>query len=188
MIPFESDRGRSPSWRGRPGADRPSGGGPDAAWGGRLGDAPAPPETGSTWLEIPDEPRQARRARRPARESRAAWFAAPLLLAAIAAGMAFVLRGPDQVFGVAFGIVVALGIGWVLVSALFPARADRTCPQCGGEGLERLDPDSSQGVVCRLCSWADESASSFLLLEDEGDPFEDIVLRGRGHGGGAPRG
>lgn len=183
MIPFESGRGRGPSWRGRPGADRPSGG-PDVGWGGRLGGEP-----GSTWLEISDEPRRSARATsRPRRESRAVWFAAPLLLASAAAGTAFVLRGPDQVFGVAFGLVVALGLGWVLISALFPARADRTCPQCGGEGLQRLDPDSSQGVVCRLCAWADESASAFLLLEDEGRPFEDIVLRGREHGGGAPRG
>jgi hypothetical protein len=187
MIPFESGRGRGPSWRGRPGSDRPTGG-PDAGWGGRLGAAPESVEPGSTWLEIPDGPRPPARAGRTRRDTRAAWFAAPLLLAAAAAGTAFVLRGPDQVFGVAFGLVVALGLGWVLISALFPARADRTCPQCGGQGLERLDPDSSRGVVCRLCAWADESASAFLLLEDEGRPFEDIVLRGREHGGGAPRG
>lgn len=186
MIPFESERGRNPAWRGRPGSGRPS---EDAeqTWGGRLG-APADADAlASTWLEIPDEPVARERARRPQRESRAAWFAAPLILAAIAAGMAFVLRGPDEVFGVAFGTVVALGLGWVLVSALFPGRADRTCPQCGGEGLERLDPDSSQGIVCSLCSWTDESASSFLLLEDEGEAFEDIVLRGRERGGGSPR-
>jgi hypothetical protein len=181
MIPFDSERGRDPAWRGRPG--RRPGSDAGAEWGGRLGGAPS--ELGSTWLEIPDEPR---RAGTPARESRAAWFAAPLLLAAIAAAVAFVLRGPDGIFGLVFGLVLALGLGWILVSALFPARAERTCPQCGRDGLERLDPDSSQGVVCRLCAWADESASAFLLLEDDGRPFEDIVLRGRGRGDGTPRG
>jgi hypothetical protein len=182
MIPFDSERGRDRAWRGRPGrrpADAESG------WGGRLGAAKPDLQTGSTWLEIPDEPPRARP--RP-RDSRAAWLAAPLLLAAIAAGVAFVLRGPDGVFGIAFGLVLVLGLGWILVSALFPARAERTCPQCGQEALERLDPDSAQGVVCRLCAWADESASAFLLLEDDGRPFEDIVLRGRGRGGGSQRG
>lgn len=183
MIPFDPERGRDPAWRGRlgrrPGSDAEKG------WGGRLGATSAGSEPGSTWLEIPDEPQ---RAPRPARESRAAWFAAPLLLAAVAAGTAFVLRGPDGIFGLAFGLVLALGLGWILVSTLFPARAERTCPQCRRDGLERLDPDSSQGVVCRLCAWADESASAFLLLEDDGRPFEDIVLRGRGRGGEASRG
>ena len=180
MIPFDSERGRDPAWRGRPGR-RP---GSESGWGGRLGATKSDVETGSTWLEIPDEPA---RAEQPRRESRAAWLAAPLLLAAIAAGATFVLRGPDGVFGIAFGLVLALGLGWILVSALFPARAERTCPQCGQDALERLDPDSAQGVVCRLCAWADESASAFLLLEDDGRPFEDIVLRGRGRGGGSPR-
>lgn len=180
MIPFDSERGRDPARRDRrgrrPGSDQ------DAGWGGRLGAASAEP--GSTWIEISDD---ARRAQPVAAESRAAWFAAPLLLAAIAAGATFVLRGPDEVFGLAFGLVLALGLGWILVSALFPARAERTCPQCGRDGLERLDPDSAQGVICRHCAWADESASAFLLLEDEGRPFEDIVLRGRERGGGAPQ-
>src|SRR6187402_614455 len=99
MIPFDSERGRDPAWRGRPGR-RP---GSESGWGGRLGATKSDVDTGSTWLEIPDEPA---RAEQPRRESRAAWLAAPLLLAAIAAGAAFVLRGPDGVFGIAFGLVL----------------------------------------------------------------------------------
>jgi len=174
VIPFDSERSRDPMPRGR--SPRRSGAHEESDWGGRLGASAAEPEAVSTWVEIADEPRHA-----PA--SRAAWFAAPLLLAAVAAGTAFVLRGPDGVFGIAFGALLALGLGWILISALFPARAERTCPQCGRDELARLDPDSSQGLVCRACAWADESASAFLLLEDDGQPFEDIVLRGRGRGG-----
>lgn len=182
MIPFDPEHGRDRSWSGRPGRRRPSDSGSD--WGGRLSGALPDSSSASTWLEIPDEPRGKPS---PARQPRAAWLAAPLILAAIAAGVVFVMRGPDGLFGIVFGLVLALGLGWILISSLLPARAERRCPQCGGDGLERLDPDSSQGVVCRLCAWADESASGFLLLEDEGRPFEDIVLRGRGRGEGPPR-
>ena len=112
---------------------------------------------------------------------RAGWFVAPLMLAATATGVLFVMRGPDQVFGFAFGLVVAVGILWILISSLFPAKADRTCPQCGATSLERLDRHSTQGLTCRLCSWSDASASSFLLAEDEG-ALEDIVLRQRRSG------
>jgi hypothetical protein len=182
VIPFDPQRGRDRSWGD--GASGRESFGARSDWGGRLGEAREQSPTASTWLELPDEPRGAPRR---ARESRAAWLVAPLILAAIASGLLLVLRGPEGLFGVAFGLVLALGLGWILVSSLLPARAERTCPRCGGEGLERLDPDSSQGLVCRLCSWADESASAFLLLEDEGRPFEDIVLRGRGRSGGPPR-
>ena len=109
---------------------------------------------------------------------RGGWLVAPLMLAAIAAGVLFVLRGPDEIFGAAFGLVLALGIGWILVSALLPGRAERTCPACGRNGLERLDPRTTHGLRCQLCGWRDESASSFLLAEEEG-PLEDIVLRER---------
>jgi hypothetical protein len=178
VIPFDPQRGRERPWGDGSSRREPFDARSD--WGGRLGESREPSSNASTWLEVPDEPQRAR-------DSRAAWFAAPLILAAIAAGVLLVLHGPEGIFGVAFGLVLALGLGWILVSSLLPARAERTCPQCGGEGLERLDPDSSQGLVCRLCAWADESASAFLLLEDEGRPFEDFVLRGRGRNGGPPR-
>ena len=104
------------------------------------------------------------------------------MLSAAAAGLLFVWRGPDEVFGLVFGLVVALGIVWILISALLPGQAERTCPVCGGAGLERLDRETTRGLRCRLCRWQDESASSFLLAEEEG-PLEDIVLRERRRGG-----
>lgn len=107
------------------------------------------------------------------------WLVAPLLLAATSASILLVLRGPDELFGVAFGLVLALGLAWILVSSLFPGKADRVCPECRRDALVRLDPRSTHGLRCRACGWRDESASSFLLAEDEGEPLEDIVLRER---------
>jgi len=176
MIPFERDPEhggpRGPDGDAR-GDSTPS---PENDWGGRL----------RGFLERPDElprvrtfaARAARPENAPARKDRWGWLIAPLMLAATAAGALFVLRGPDGLFGVCFGAVLALGVLWILVSTLFPGRAERTCPACGQRGLERIDRKSTCGVRCRLCGWRDESASSFLFAEEEGT-FEDIVLRER---------
>jgi hypothetical protein len=175
MIPFERDSGRDgPSGPGR-GSEDDLLGGAGGPWGGRLrgfAGGERPPRV----REFPARGERAGRRRRS--RQRGGWLIAPLMLAAVAAGLLFVLRGPDQVFGVAFAAVLVLGIGWILVSALLPGRAERTCPACGGAGLERLDPQTTQGLRCGLCGWRDESASSFLLAEEEG-PLEDIVLRQR---------
>jgi hypothetical protein len=112
---------------------------------------------------------------------RGAWLLAPLILCAIAAALLFVMRGPDRVFGLAFGLVIGLGFSWILVSVLFPSRADRTCPQCGRKGLVRIDPKATHGLRCRFCPWSDETASAFVHAEEEG-PLEDIVLRERRRG------
>lgn len=170
MLPFDrQDRADRPSEEGAADAPEPGerlceGGGVDAA----LAGDPAARKIASG---------------RAHGEARGAWLLPPLMLAAIAAGALFVFRGPDQIFGVVFGLVLALGIVWILISTLLPARADRTCPLCGREGLVRLDSRSTQGLSCRLCSWRDESASAFLLAEEEGS-FEDAVLRERGRGDG----
>lgn len=109
----------------------------------------------------------------------AGWFVAPLALVSIAAGMLLVFRGPDGLFGVVFGTVLALGLGWILVCSLFPAKADRTCPECKRPGLVRLDRRTTRGVRCTRCGFRDATASSFLLAEDEGVPLEDTVLHER---------
>jgi len=109
----------------------------------------------------------------------AGWFVAPIALLSIAAGMLLVFRGPDGLFGVAFGTVLALGLGWILVCSLFPAKADRTCPECKRPGLVRLDRRTTRGVRCTRCGFRDATASSFLLAEDEGVPLEGTVLHER---------
>jgi hypothetical protein len=112
------------------------------------------------------------------RVERAAWLIGPLLLASIGAGMLFVFRGPDHLFGVALGLVLGIGFLWMLISVLFPAKPHRTCPHCAERSLERLDAGSTQGVRCAACGWQDEAASGFLMAEEEGS-FEDVVLRER---------
>jgi hypothetical protein len=160
VIPFERDPEPSPhGWEDLGG--RFSGSASDA---GRVAVA----ERRSSRTSRPRDP-----------ESRSAWLIGPLLLASVAAGMLFVFRGADHLFGVALGVVMGLGFLWILVSVLFPARPDRTCPRCGNKALERLDPGSTHGLHCRMCHWEDADASSFLYAEEEGT-FEDAVLRERG--------
>jgi hypothetical protein len=112
-------------------------------------------------------------------EKLASWLIGPLLLAATLAAVLFVLRGPDHLFGAAFGGVLALGLAWILISSLFPGRADRRCPRCGAQALERLDPKSTRGLRCGACGMVDAHTSSFLLAEDEGAALEDVALRDR---------
>ena len=107
---------------------------------------------------------------------RGSWLIGPLLMAAVGAGALFVFRGPDHLFGIAFGLVLGLGFLWILVSTMFPAKPDRTCPSCGNESLERLDPSTTRGLACGSCSWRDETASSFYFAEAE-DGVEDLVPR-----------
>lgn len=102
----------------------------------------------------------------------------PSLLAATACAVAFVLRGPDQVFGIAAAVLFGLAILWILISVFSPARAERICSSCGAEALRRLDPQTTRGIICAACGFVDEQHSAFLLAEEEG-PLEPIVLRER---------
>jgi hypothetical protein len=111
--------------------------------------------------------------------SYAGWLTGPLILCATVAAMLFVTRGPDHLFAVAFGLVLALGSAWILTSALFPARAERNCPECGRAAVVRIDAHSRIGLRCRNCARRDESASAFIQAEDGGVPFEDAVVRDR---------
>lgn len=112
-------------------------------------------------------------------ENLAGWLIGPLLLSVTLAAVLFILRGPDELFGWAFGGVLALGLAWILISSLFPGKADRRCPRCGVEALERLDPKTTRGLRCSACGLVDAHSSSFLLAEDEGAVIEDIALRDR---------
>ncbi len=112
-------------------------------------------------------------------ERLASWLVGPLLLTATLAAVLFILRGPDHLFGVVFGGVLALGLAWILISSLFPGKADRRCPRCGAHALERLDPKTTRGLRCGACGMVDAHTSSFLLAEDEGATIEDIALRDR---------
>jgi hypothetical protein len=101
------------------------------------------------------------------------------MLAAVVCGAALVLSGPDPMFVTALSILVGASIAWVLVSVLWPARPDRTCPACGKEELLRMDPGSTRGVACASCGHRDAEQSSFLLAEDDGASLETIRLEER---------
>jgi len=101
------------------------------------------------------------------------------MLAAVLCGAALVLRGPDRVFGGALALFLGASIAWILVSVLWPARPDRTCPACGEEALRRMDAETTRGVACSACGHRDEAQSSFLMAEEEGDAVERIRLSTR---------
>jgi hypothetical protein len=103
----------------------------------------------------------------------------PVLLSATACGVALVLRGPERAFVISAAIGFALVVAWVLVSIFFPARADRICPDCGAESLERLDARTTRGILCARCGRVDPERSSFLLAEEEEGAIERIVIEER---------
>ncbi len=104
----------------------------------------------------------------------------PVLMFGAIALSVLILRagGPDLPF-VLLGAVLVLALAWILISSLNPARADRTCPECGEEALERLDPATTRGVVCSRCGHTDRDVSSWYLAEEE-TTLEEIVLAERG--------
>ncbi|MFT5290788.1 MAG: hypothetical protein ACI8QS_002874 [Planctomycetota bacterium] len=116
----------------------------------------------------------------------ATWFIGPALL--LSALLAFAILQVDQstLFAVASltGLSV-LGL-WVLTSILWPSRADRSCPDCGLDTLERMDLETTMGLRCGSCGFMDETLSSWFLAEEEG-PLEEIVLAQRGRTKSRPR-
>jgi hypothetical protein len=107
-----------------------------------------------------------------------AWCAPLGLLGAVLAAAAIVLARPLSLLGALLFALAIVPVGWVLASALWPARAERRCPACGREALERLDARATHGLSCRDCGWRDESASAWLLAEEEGG-LEEIMLSQR---------
>lgn len=116
------------------------------------------------------------------RGRRLAWVLFPLLpTLAVAAGLWIVRRAPQGLAGWTLAGALCLSCLWILVSVLWPARAERACPLCRAEALVRLDPHSAHGLSCERCGFRDESASAWLLAEEEG-PLEELVLEARGRG------
>lgn len=109
---------------------------------------------------------------------RSAWLIGPAILAAIGLGLVLVRADPFWLFMGAIGLAVGSALVWIAASSLWPATADRRCPVCGEDSLVRLDPLSTRGLSCSACGHTDESASSFLLAEEEG-AIEPIVLHER---------
>ncbi len=106
------------------------------------------------------------------------WFGPPFFLLAVLLGAGIAWRGPLSIFGLALGLLAFAPALWILISALWPARAERACPACSSGRLVRADPGSTVGIRCDSCGWHDDTASAWLLAEEEG-PLEEIVLRER---------
>jgi hypothetical protein len=106
-----------------------------------------------------------------------AWCAPLAFLGAVALGV-WITRAEPPLFGLLLALLALVPVGWVLVSSLWPARAERGCPACRKDALVRADPRATHGLVCRACGWRDESASAWLLAEEEG-PLEELVLAER---------
>lgn len=146
----------------------------------RSGPAGGRGSTDSAEAPSTGQPSAARPApRAPAPVGRGSWLLPPILVAAVATAAMLVRGDLGGLFGLAFGLLVALGLTWILISVFFPPRADRSCPACGQETLERLDPRSTSGVRCSACGHRDEQRSAWLMAEEEG-PLEPTVLRERG--------
>lgn len=107
------------------------------------------------------------------------WLVGPVALLALCAASWLALRRPVLLAWGLAGLVILVPAGWVLVSALWPGRAERGCPACRKEALVRLDARTTVGLRCTACGWRDESASGWLLAEEEG-PLEELVLSQRG--------
>ncbi|MCA8980420.1 MAG: hypothetical protein H6831_09735 [Planctomycetes bacterium] len=103
-----------------------------------------------------------------------------VFLGATLAGVWIVKRGPIGLFGALIAVAIVLGFGWFLASTFLPAApADRTCPACGAEdGLGPAFEDTTRGVACRACDYLDETASAWMIAEEDG-PLESVVLRER---------
>ena len=106
------------------------------------------------------------------------WIILLLVFGALAVTLGLLHIGGSQLPYILLGATLLIGFGWILVSSLHPARADRSCPECGEEALERLDPETTRGVTCARCGHTDRDASSWLLAEEE-TTLEEIVLRER---------
>lgn len=115
---------------------------------------------------------------RPRGLDRIAWAIPLVMLGAIAVGVLIVRNAPGWIGPAMVSVLVGAGLLWVGVSVFWPAKADRKCPRCEEEALERLDPDTTQGLKCASCGFVDEQATGWFLAEDEG-PLEDLVLRQR---------
>jgi len=118
------------------------------------------------------------------RKGLAVWLTGPIYLLAALGAAFFVLQGPGDLFGYVMGGLIALALGWMLVSSFLSTRQDKHCPECGAESVGRLDPSTTLGLVCTACGWQDPEASSFYLAEEEGS-LETLILekreaRGRG--------
>ena len=101
------------------------------------------------------------------------------MLASIGLVMILVIQPDEGPSPLIIGGILALLFGWIGISVLWPARADRRCQQCKTEYLQRMDPASALGLVCAQCGWSDATASGWYFAEEELDALEPLAMERR---------
>ncbi len=102
-----------------------------------------------------------------------------VLLGTVGLVVAFVVHPGGAPSPLVIGGIVVLLFAWIGVSVLWPARADRRCPDCKGDHLQRMDPTSAEGLRCPDCGWKDPSASGWYLAEEELEALEPLAMERR---------
>jgi len=126
-----------------------------------------------------DDPPNNRGGSPPAWLGHASWFVGPLLLGAVLLGVYLLRQGSEALFTGILAVVAGVPILWLLVSVFAPAKADRTCPDCGASSVAPASEDRATGLRCRRCGWSDASASAWKHAEEGDRPLEPLVLRER---------
>ena len=94
-----------------------------------------------------------------------------LILVSVGMGIWIARVAPRSLPTLVLGGLGALLLGWILLSTLWPSRADRRCPRCGEDSLERIDRTRTVGLRCEGCGWRDETASAWYLAEADDAPL-----------------
>ncbi len=119
------------------------------------------------------------RTKRPSLFSRWLWWILPLLVfGAIIVSLQLLRVSGPKLPSIVLGVTIITLFGWIFVSVFYPARADRTCPECKEEALERLDLNTTRGVTCSRCGHTDPDETSWFMAEEE-TVLEEIVLAER---------
>jgi len=101
---------------------------------------------------------------RGARPGCGVWWLSIAWLLVACAGVGLVVLSWPWLPYVLLGLLVLAALVWTFVSVLSPAIPDRTCPNCGGEGLVKIRR-GELGVRCQLCGFVDESMHRAYLDE-----------------------
>ncbi len=107
------------------------------------------------------------------------WLLPVAVVGALALAATLLANPPRHLVAVVLGALLVVTLGWIVASVLWPARADRRCPGCGNDSVERADVEAAHGLVCHACGWHDEASSAWILAEDDGLPLEGMVLEQR---------
>ena len=76
------------------------------------------------------------------------------------------------------GVPHSFHVSGIKANILLEISNYRRCPSCKKDALERMDSETTIGVRCTRCGYADAEESAWLFAEEEG-PLEELVLEQR---------